>query len=110
MAFLNTVRDALAPDDKNFREQLDVLKKAAEGQLEKYRSDLIAKIRTPEAFKEEIVPTKMFQHFEDYRVSLTEGAASEVKGVIDTFFSGADGSVKDGFRDLIKIGLDAILG
>jgi len=110
MGFLQQIRDTLTPDDKNAREQIDILRKAANGQLERFRSDLVAKIRTPEAFKEEIVPNKMFQFFEEYRVSIKEGAANQIKGVVDKFFSGAEDSVKDGFSELIKLGFDAILG
>ncbi|MGO4330490.1 hypothetical protein AB4Z48_03370 [Cupriavidus sp. 2TAF22] len=110
MAVLDTIRNALKPDDTKAREQLEILKKAAMGELDKYRSELIQKMRNPDAFREEIVPYKMFEHIEQYRVSVTDKAADEISSVVDSFFSGGEKNVKDGFSTLIKFAFNAILG
>lgn len=110
MAFLDTIRNALKPDDTKAREQLDILKKAATGELDRYRNELVQKMRNPDAFREEIVPYKMFEHMEQYRVSVTDKAAEQISSVVDSFFSGGEKDIKDGFSTLIKFAFDAILG
>lgn len=110
MAFLDTVRDNLKPDETKAREQLDVLKRAAKGELESYRTALVHKMRNPDAFKEEIVPYKMFENIEQYRVDLTEGASDEIAGIVDSFFTGTEQGVKDGFSAMIKFAFKAVLG
>lgn len=110
MAFLDTIRNALKPDDTKAREQLDILKKAALGELVRYRNELLQKMRNPDAFREEIVPYKMFEHMEQYRVSVTDKAADEISSVVDSFFEGGEKDIKDGFSTLIKFAFNAILG
>lgn len=109
MAILDTIRNQLTPNNSKARDQLDILKKAAKGELDVYRNDLIQKIRNPEAFREEIVPFRMFQHMEQYRVSLDEGASKEIAAIVDDFFEGEKG-LKDGFKNLINFAFKAILG
>ncbi|MEG4074068.1 hypothetical protein QUA30_15455 [Microcoleus sp. Pol14C2] len=110
MAFLDTVREQLKPDDTKAREQLDFLKKVAQNQLELFRMEFLERFRNPEGFKEEILPKQMFEHTEQYRVDIDEGAAKEIDGIVDSFFTGTEDSVKDGFKNLIKFAFKAILG
>lgn len=110
MAFLETVRDQLKPDDTKAREQLDFLRKAAEGQLERFRLAFTERIRNPDAFKEEILPVKMFEHIDQYRIDITEGSSSEIDNIVDTFLGGGEDAVKSGFKEMAKFAFKALLG
>ena len=110
MAFLDTVREQLKPDDPKAREQLDILKKAATGELNEFRGNFLARFQNPDGFKQEILPKKMLGHFEEYRVDLDEKASDQISGIIDNFFQGTEGSVKAGFANIIKFAFTSILG
>lgn len=108
MAFLDTVINALKPDEQAAREQLEILKRAATGVLTAYQSDLNNRMLNPKAFPNEIVPYKMFEHIEDYRVDLNEDASKQVGSIVNTFL--VEGNIRQGFTDMIKLALDSILG
>lgn len=43
-------------------------------------------------------------------MDIDEGAAKEIDGIVDSFFSGTEETVKDGFKNLIKFAFKAIIG
>ncbi len=92
------------------REQLQVLLVAAEGKLAEFRGDIDDMFRFPERLGIiQIVGNRSVASYEEYRVNITEGVDPQLNVVIDSFFKGASG-IKDGFRELIKVGLNTILG
>lgn len=110
MASIKKLRDGLSPDDAKSKEQLDFLVKAANGQLELFRSKFLEKFNNPDAFKSEILPVKMFEFMEEYRVDISEGSSSEVDQIVDSFFKGTGSGLKEGFKKIIKLGFNSILG
>ncbi len=92
------------------REQLQILLVAAEGKLAKYQAEIDDMFRFPEKLGiVQIVGTRAIASYNEYRADITEGVDEQINFVIDSFFKGA-GGIKDGFRALIKVGLNTILG
>ena len=92
------------------REQLQVLLVAAEGKLTEYKSEIDDMFRFPEKLGiVQIVGNRSVASYNEYRANITEGVDEQINSIIDSFFSGA-GGIKDGFRSLIKVGLNTILG
>lgn len=109
MAVLDTFRNALKPDDKQGREQLDILKKAATGELNAFFSAYEKRFTNPDGFRGEIVPTSIINQMYDWRVDLKEGASEEISKIVDIFLE-SDPDIKTGFANMIKFAFEAILG
>jgi len=110
MAFVEKVREQLAPDDTKSKEQLDLLKNAASNQLKIFRMEFKQKFDNPDAFNGEILPVKMFDFEEQYRVDIKESSSSEIGSIVDGFFKGTGGEIKEGFKNMIKLAFSSILG
>jgi hypothetical protein len=93
------------------REQLEFLLSAARGRVNSFENELNLMFLNPEAQgKIQIVGTRALTYVKEYRANITAGVDKEILAIIDEFFTGTSDGVKNGFQNLIKIGLKSILG
>ncbi|KAJ6448153.1 hypothetical protein C8R45DRAFT_1224760 [Mycena sanguinolenta] len=108
-ALISSVRDELAKSDdeaaKKKKQNLEILQKLIDGQLDKFEAELNAKFLNPQATEKIEVPG--IRPLRKVRFSTAEAASTPAAGVgkaIDDFFGiGDDGvstkkALKDGFR------------
>jgi hypothetical protein len=107
MAEIRSLLDRSQED--HVKEQLQFLLNAAEAKLQVFKAEIEKAFLNPEAEKIRIVPDKNIAWYEEYRAGVSEGASQEIGKVIDKFFTGESG-VKDGFKTLVQIGLQTLLG
>jgi hypothetical protein len=92
------------------REQLQILLRAAEGKLSVFQTEIDDMFRFPEKLGIiQVVGNRSIATYREYRANISEGVDKEINFIIDSFFKGTSG-IKDGFRELIKVGLNTILG
>jgi hypothetical protein len=94
------------------QKQLDFLRDAAEAKLELFKTELrdMFSGRGASLGDAEIIGDKAIAYYEQYRVNVREGADEAIGDIIDTFFSGGRQGVTEGFKKLIKMGIQDILG
>jgi hypothetical protein len=110
MAQLDMVKSKLSPTDGTARDQLEILRKAAKAELSEFFSGFINRLKTPDAFKEEILPKRIYEHFEEYRVDIEDSSTAAIDGIVRNFFSGSEDQIKSGFINIIKYAFSTIFG
>lgn len=92
------------------KEQLKFLVSTAQSKLD-VQKEILEKAFLNPASEEKIrvVPDTEVRWYDEYRCNVKEGADDSIDKVIDQFFSGS-GSVKVGFKTLVKTALSTILG
>jgi len=97
--------------EQQTREQLDFLLTAAKAKLNNFETEINDIYRFPE--KQEgiqVVGARAVAGYKEYRADISEGVDQQISGLIDKFFTGTEEGIKNGFIDVIKVGLQTILG
>ncbi|QQE79753.1 hypothetical protein [Alicyclobacillus sp. SO9] len=97
--------------EQQTREQLDFLLTAAKAKLDTFVTEINDIYRFPE--KQEgiqVVGNRAVASYKEYRADVSQGVDSQISELIDKFFSGTEEGIKNGFVDIIKVGLQTILG
>lgn len=97
--------------EQQTREQLDFLLVAAKAKLNVFQSEIDDIYRFPEKQQGiQVVGARAVASYREYRADVSQGVDSKVSELIDKFFSGTEEGIKNGFIDVIKVGLNTILG
>ena len=110
MANIKQLRKDLGADKAKAKEQLNFLLDAAKSKLELFKMEFSQKINNPDAFKNEILPTKIIAFEEGYRANISEGGSSEVESIVDNFLKGTGDSLRKGFSGVIELAFRSLLG
>lgn len=94
------------------QKQLDFLRDAAKAKLEIFKTELkdMFSGKGGTLGEAEIIGDKAVSYYEQYRVNVKEDADEAINDIVDTFFSGGKEGVTNGFKKLIKMGIQDLLG
>lgn len=97
--------------DAKTKQQLELLKSAARAKLSGFELVLKEQFRNPDAEKKvAVVGNRAVFWNQQYRINTSSGVSDAINGMIDQFFTGTDQSLKAGFQNMVKIGLQSLLG
>lgn len=108
---VNKIKDITGQTEKEkqLREQFSFLQKMAEAKCEQYKSELDKMFLSPEIEKCQVVGNRAIQYFSSQHVDISTSCSDSIKSAIDMFFKGGE-DVKSGFKELVQVALDTIIG
>lgn len=109
---MSFIKDLIDEQEKKkeqaLKEQLEFLLTAARAKLQVYETALDNMFLNPAAQGAiQIVGERAMATFKEYQANVQENSDKQVGKVIDNFFSG---NIKEGFKEVVKIGMNQILG
>jgi len=113
----STIKAADVAENEKAKQNLDILQKLVNSQLDKYEAELNAKFLNPTGTSKDEVPgIRALRKKRFSTAHIQEKPTEAVGGAIDSFFSIGDagvntvGAIKNGFKSVVKGALGAFLG